>query len=315
MNDNVIFILCTEQKYNQQSNYIQGAIYFIEDTNTIMLNGKPYGAVDQINQNTLVQIVNDVTNLKKSVFVSADILPNDEGINLVLHRIDGQNNEDVILLLPLASSDKNGLLSAELYQKLDAIDENKFVLKEEGKGLSTNDFTNEDKEKLQLAERNVINNIKFNNEIITPDQDRTVDLTNSINQVLTNIYRFRGSVENYSDLNSSIASIGDVYNVVNEGNGYPEGTNFAWTGLEWDALGGSFSNDEFSDDITTINNALSNLENKDNEFEEAISQLENKDTEFEAKFDLLLNPDSGQEGSIVNIVNNIFNERLTWRYL
>ena len=62
-----------------------------------------------------------------------------------------------------------------------------------------------------------------------------------ITGVIGGVYRFKGSVQNYSDLPSG-ATVGDVYNVVNEatvnGMTYGAGTNFAWDGTAWDALGG-----------------------------------------------------------------------------
>ena len=62
-----------------------------------------------------------------------------------------------------------------------------------------------------------------------------------ITGVIGGVYRFKGSVANYSDLPSG-ATVGDVYNVVNEatvgGVTYGAGTNFAWDGTAWDALGG-----------------------------------------------------------------------------
>ena len=66
---------------------------------------------------------------------------------------------------------------------------------------------------------------------------------------LTSIYRYKGSVQNFSDLDSvtseeaSGRAIGDVWNIVNEfeidGKKYPAGTNVARTGTGWDPLGGS----------------------------------------------------------------------------
>lgn len=66
---------------------------------------------------------------------------------------------------------------------------------------------------------------------------------------LTSIYRYKGSVQNFSDLDSVISeeasglAIGDVWNIVNEfeidGKKYPAGTNVARTDTGWDPLGGS----------------------------------------------------------------------------
>lgn len=55
---------------------------------------------------------------------------------------------------------------------------------------------------------------------------------------ITAIYTPKGSKDKYSDLPTD-ANVGDVWNVAEAHNGHPAGTNYAWTGTEWDALGGS----------------------------------------------------------------------------
>ena len=55
---------------------------------------------------------------------------------------------------------------------------------------------------------------------------------------LVNIYTYKGSKEKYADLPTD-AVAGDVWNVVEAHEGHPAGTNYAWTGTEWDALAGS----------------------------------------------------------------------------
>lgn len=59
-----------------------------------------------------------------------------------------------------------------------------------------------------------------------------------IKDKITAIYTPKGSKEKYSDLPTD-ANVGDVWNVAEAYNGHPAGTNYAWTGTEWDALGGS----------------------------------------------------------------------------
>ena len=54
------------------------------------------------------------------------------------------------------------------------------------------------------------------------------------------IYKYQGSVNNYEDLPQT-PNKGDVYNVINKYAENPPGTNWAWTGEEWDSLGGSFN--------------------------------------------------------------------------
>lgn len=54
----------------------------------------------------------------------------------------------------------------------------------------------------------------------------------------TNLYRYKGSCT-YANLPSSGQETGDVWNVTDEHDGVPAGTNYAWNGTGWDALGGS----------------------------------------------------------------------------
>lgn len=56
---------------------------------------------------------------------------------------------------------------------------------------------------------------------------------------LQGIYSYKGSVETFNALPTEGLVVGDVYNVVTAVENHPAGTNFAWTGTTWDALGGS----------------------------------------------------------------------------
>lgn len=55
---------------------------------------------------------------------------------------------------------------------------------------------------------------------------------------LVNIYVYKGSKNTYAELPTD-AVAGDVWNVAEAYNGHAAGTNYAWTGSEWDALAGS----------------------------------------------------------------------------
>lgn len=62
-----------------------------------------------------------------------------------------------------------------------AVDLSGYVQKEDGKGLSTNDYTDADKDKLASVEDgadvNVIEAVKVNGQAVTPDAGKTVDIT------------------------------------------------------------------------------------------------------------------------------------------
>ena len=55
---------------------------------------------------------------------------------------------------------------------------------------------------------------------------------------LSAVYTYKGSVNTYDDLPTEVV-IGDTYNVVTAYGNTPAGTNYAWNGESWDALGGS----------------------------------------------------------------------------
>ena len=103
-----------------------------------------------------------------------------------------------------------------------------------------------------------INLTHTNNKAIDEVKQSVEDLKTSI----TGVYHYKGSVQNYADLPAN-ASVGDVYNVVNAYGDYGEGTNFAWNGSQWDALGGIRGEDvdlsgyvtteTLENEVTTIN--------------------------------------------------------------
>lgn len=71
------------------------------------------------------------------------------------------------------------------------------------------------------------------------------DVQNKINQAITGVYRVQGSVKDATELKSkeSTAKKGDVWNVEAAGSlddeDFEAGSNFVWTGDDWDKLGGT----------------------------------------------------------------------------
>lgn len=89
---------------------------------------------------------------------------------------------------------------------------------------------------------------------------------------LVNIYTYKGSKDTYAELPSD-AEAGDVWNVAEAHEGHPAGTNYAWTGTEWDALAGSID--------------LSNYYNK-SEVDAAIKAEEDRAKGEEARLESLI---------------------------
>lgn len=158
--------------------------------------------------------------------------------------------------------DGNGLLY--LWGKIKAMLSEK-VDKAEGKVLSSNDYTDEEKSKLGGLEKYTLPvagtetlggimvgaGLAMSNGVLSvtggkADAVEWEDILNrpelALKSDLTSLYRFRGSVDNFAALPEQGNEKGDVWDVK------ANGMNYAWTGEDWDALGQAF-------EIESISNA------------------------------------------------------------
>lgn len=146
--------------------------------------------------------------------------------------------------------DSNGLLYlwGKIKDKL-----NGKVDKADGMGLSANDFTDADKEKLAglenytlpAATADTLGGVKVGAGLAVADgvlSAESVAWSNitgkpdvALKSDLAQVYRYKGSVTNYASLPTAENVVGDVWNVE------ATGMNYAWTGEGWDALGETFS--------------------------------------------------------------------------
>lgn len=148
--------------------------------------------------------------------------------------------------------DSNGLLY--LWGKIKTLVGGK-VDKVEGKGLSTNDFTTEDKNKLTglenytlpAATAETLGGVKvgaglsITGGVLSATGGGTADSVDwsniqnkpdvALKSDLTSVYRYKGSVANYASLPAADNVVGDVWNVE------ATGMNYAWDGEKWDPLG------------------------------------------------------------------------------
>ena len=113
-------------------------------------------------------------------------------------------------------------------------------------------------------------------DIFSGNVETTLDtleetLTEAINNKVSAAYRYKGSCT-YAQLTGKTAEfIGEVWNITDANGEFPAGTNYAWTGTEWDALGGSvdlspYATTEYVDDEIgkikqTNTNLKSNIDN------------------------------------------------------
>lgn len=154
--------------------------------------------------------------------------------------------------------DENGVLY--FWSKLKNLLADK-VDKVEGKGLSANDFSDDEKTKLAGLENyslpeasaTALGGVKvgaglaISEGVLSATGDVTaaaVEWDGVLNKPdlalksdLTSLYRFKGSVTNFASLPTEDNAVGDVWNVE------ATGMNYAWTGTDWDALGESIQID------------------------------------------------------------------------
>lgn len=94
---------------------------------------------------------------------------------------------------------------------------------------------------------------------------------------LSTVYIYKGSVDTYEDLPKPPAEIatGDTYNVVKAHEGIPAGTNYAWNGESWDALGGSVDLSSYytkTDADAAIDTAVSTVKGDVSTLKESVAQ-------------------------------------------
>lgn len=82
----------------------------------------------------------------------------------------------------------------------------------------------------------------------------------AINTKASTAYKYKGSKATYEELPTAGNKVGDVWNVVAAHGTTPAGTNYAWTGTEWDALGGLVDLSTYQTKAITIDGAATTVE-------------------------------------------------------
>lgn len=82
----------------------------------------------------------------------------------------------------------------------------------------------------------------------------------AINTKASTAYKYKGSKATYEELPAEGNKVGDVWNIVAAHGTTPAGTNYAWTGTEWDALGGLVDLSTYQTKAITIDGAATTVE-------------------------------------------------------
>lgn len=120
------------------------------------------------------------------------------------------------------------------------------------------------------------------------------DKIESLKASLSSVYNYKGSVATYAELPENPV-VGDVYNVEEAHNNVPAGTNYAWNGTAWDALGGSvdLSGYYLKSEVDSA------IDSTKTELVASINDVKTKADANEAAL-LIVNGDASTSGSLAN---------------
>ena len=137
----------------------------------------------------------------------------------------------------------------------DATNNSIYVSKDSKRGLSTLDYTDEDKAKLSGIEAgaqvNIITNVSVDGVDIPADASKNINIDMSkyvMKSSMASIFQYRGSVEKYSDLPTLTAAEGGyVYDIqtADSDNKIKAGDNVVWTGTAWDPFAGELDTSKY----------------------------------------------------------------------
>ena len=295
----------TEGKY-------QNGIFFATDTFTIWKDGNLYGnATDEVTKDW-------VDGKFGGAFCEITQDPN----GYVFSFVDVNGNSNYSISIPEANANKSGVMSTSDYQKLAGIDADNIVYKEEGKGLSTNDYTNEDKEKLESIESgaqiNILETVKVDGVALT-NTEKSVDIRISdiikeqVGDKVSTAYIYKGSVNTEEELPEEGNNIGDVYNIIAESTYGSAGVNVAWNGSEWDSLGGIFNTSNIDLQIQQLGSQISGVSDRVTTLED-LNISDRLDTLEDAVE--IFKSDVDTKGSIAyiakDVAQSVIEEALAW---
>lgn len=117
---------------------------------------------------------------------------------------------------------------------------------------------------------------------------------------LSSVYNYKGSKATYAELPSDAAA-GDVWNVEEAHDNHPAGTNWAWTGTAWDALGGAVDLSGYYDK-TAADTAIKNAVDAEKSAREAADGTLQSQINTNTQALAIINGGAEQDGSILKAI-------------
>lgn len=306
-----------------EGKYTDG-IFFDENRYTIFLNGQEYGGSADVTGAATKEWVNEHYG---DAFHDLAFELTDIGGFTVSFLSAYDDSTSASINIPIATLTSAGLLSKEDKAKINSFNSDNFVKVEEGKGLSSNDYTTDEKEKLANIEGNAqinkIEVIKINGvtqEIVEKvvDLDIQTIVDNAVKTAASSTYQYRGTVSSASELPSTNLNNGDVYNIEQASQYGAAGVNVAWNqqANSWDSLGGVFSTADLEQQIAAVASDVTSLDGRLDTLEG--QNLNSRLNTTETEINIFKGSDT-TSGSIKYIAKEmaetVINNTLTWEVL
>lgn len=210
------------------------SIYFATDTNQLLLNDAAYGVSSD-----------DAAILSTAVTGVEWVTPD------TIKFTRGNGKEYSTVTFPAATETAQGLMTSDQVVKLKNIADGAQVNVIEDVVIDGVGGTVTDKTLTITA-----GFAKAADVYTKTEADEVVD--GKIASAVSSVYKYKGSVSNYSDLPTEGQANGDVYNVENGWDLYPAGTNVAWNDVtkDWDPLGGPVDLTKVESDIKANADAI-----------------------------------------------------------
>lgn len=117
---------------------------------------------------------------------------------------------------------------------------------------------------------------------------------------ISSVYSYKGSKATYAELPSDAAA-GDVWNVEEAHDNHPSGTNWAWTGTAWDALGGAIDLSAYYNK-TQADAAIAAAVDAEKTLREAADTALDGKITTNTRALTIINGDANTDGSIANAI-------------
>lgn len=192
-------------------------IFFATDTNQLMLNGAAYGFS-----------LADAAILKNAITKVEWVSP--DTIQFTCGNADS-SHQHVVVKLPTATESEVGLMAPAQVTKLKNV--------EQGAQVNVIESVVVDGVSGNVANKVLTINGGFAKAADVYAKEAAESMVDDkIAAALTAVYEYKGSKATFAELPTEGNKKGDVYNVDEEHDLHPAGTNWVWDGSKWDALGG-----------------------------------------------------------------------------